>query len=155
MQAFAARVQGAVEAEIDANLEELYASRKPLGDASDLLGEAIAAEDVSKLEGQFVLQLPDFSSAAWNAAQASQAAPHLDYAWMIDVGRAYEAYGIYSRISDEVIRAMTELSGDDSTTGPLRSIRGRLNVLLSVHDQLTERLEDVQAEPDDARGADR
>ena len=43
------------------------------------------------------------ATAAWRAAQASPAAPYLDYDWVIEVARAYEAYDVYGRVVDQTI----------------------------------------------------
>jgi hypothetical protein len=143
MAAFAERVRSAVLAEVDANLEEFRTTRQDLRTRSEILGQVMAESDISPLEGNLTLRLPEFSSAAWSAAQVSQVAPHLDYEWMIAVSRAYESYAIYSRISERVIDAMSLVMGGEPTLDGIRAIHGRLLVLIDVHDQVMERLEIV------------
>jgi hypothetical protein len=151
MADFAERVRSAVLAEVDANLEELRATRQGLRTRSQVLGEVMAESDLSPLEGNLTLRLPEFSSAAWSAAQVSQVAPHLDYEWMIAVSRAYESYAIYSRISERVIDAMSLVMGGEPTLEGIRAIHGRLLVLVDVHDQVMERLEIVSERGEDGR----
>jgi len=83
-------------------------------------------EDFSLL-ANFNLGLPEFSSAAWRASQASPAVSYFDFDWVIEVSRAYETYEVYSRMVDQVIDEVSS----PSTTGVdrVRAILGRLATL--------------------------
>jgi hypothetical protein len=115
-------------------VEEWREQRQMAAFAERVRSAVLAEVDLS-------LTLPEFSSAAWSAAQASQVAPHLDYEWMIAVSRAYESYAIYSRISERVIDAMSLVMSGEPTLDGIRAIHGRLLVLIDVHGQVMERLE--------------
>lgn len=140
-QEFAARARGAVVAEVRANLEELQTTGPGLDSALIVLSEVLREDDVSILHGTVGLVLPDFSSAAWRAAQLSQAAPYLDYEWVIQVSRAYEVYDIYSDVGGQIIDAMSSIIGRAPTIEGINSIYGRLVILIGVHQQVEEKLE--------------
>jgi hypothetical protein len=141
MRQFADRVHAAVIAEVQANLEEFRTTGPGLRSTQALLSEVLSKRDISALEDRFSLTFPDFSSAAWRAAQASQAAPYLNYDWVIQVSRAYEAYDIYARIADQIIDATSSIMGGSPTLDGIGAIQGRLVILTEVHRQVEERLE--------------
>jgi len=138
---FAARVRASVEREIEANLDEFETSGVGLERTARQMAEALRAEDVSLLRGHIELTLPDFSSAAWRAAQASEVTRELDFDWLIDVSRAYEAYDTYRRIGDAVIDKLSDVMVGDPTLDEIAAVQGRLLILVSVHGQVVERLE--------------
>jgi hypothetical protein len=106
----------------------------------------VEAGDVTLLGGDVSVSLPEISSAAWRAAQASQAAPYLDYGWVIRVARGYESYEIYASIQNELVSAMANLVGGPPEIDDVRVLYGRLVILADVHGQLIERLEAILAE---------
>ena len=53
------------------------------------------------------MRLPDTSSAAWSAAQASEAAPYFDYDWIIRVAQAYNILDAYERLRDQFLDSMS------------------------------------------------
>lgn len=53
------------------------------------------------------VRLPDTSSAAWSAAQASEAAPYFDYDWIIEVSQAYDILDAYERMRDQFLDSMS------------------------------------------------
>lgn len=140
MRQFADRVEAAVVAEVRANLDEFRTTGPGLRSTQELLSDVLSQRDMSALDDRFSLTFPDFSSAAWRAAQASQAAPYLDYDWVIQVSRAYEAYDIYARIADQIIDATSSIMGGSPTLDGIGAIQGRLVILTEVHGQVEERL---------------
>jgi len=83
------------------------------------------------LLGSFNLGLPDFSSAAWRASQASPAASYFDFDWVIEVSRAYETCENYSRMADQVIGELS--SQFDTGLDRVAAIHGKLAILTSLH----------------------
>jgi len=151
LQDFAVQVQIAVLAEMEANLTELHQTAASLDSAQTMLGRVIAEEDMSLLGSALNLSLPEISTAAWRSAQASEAGPHLDYDWVIQVARAYEAYEVSSRVSDDLISAMGEIIGRGASIDRVGAVYGPLVILTNIHGQVAERfeaiLDDESAEP--------
>ena len=145
---FAGRAEASVMAEIRANLDEFEQSGPTIARSVERVAEALAAEDIDALQGDLEFELPDISSAAWAAAQSSQAAPYLDYAWVIEVGRLYEAYETYERLGHQSVDAMGVLIGPGPTLETLRLLYGRLVLLDGVHEQLEQRFEQMTAQDD-------
>lgn len=141
LREFAARAEEAVVAEVRANLEEFRTTGPALEASMEKLAEALRESDISLLNGAVGLELPDFSSSAWRATQSSQAAPYLDYEWVIQVSRAYETYDLYSRIADRVIDALSLVIGGGPTLESIQAVQGHLVILNGVHGQVMERLE--------------
>lgn len=135
---FADRARTAVVAEMRANLDEFDQTAAALESTVALLGEVVDGEDVSLLGGGLDVAFPEVSSAAWQAAQAGQAAPYLDYDWMIRAGRAYEVNRAYNRVADEAIDDMAAIIGSGPTLETLGRVYGRLVVLTGIHAQVQE-----------------
>ena len=138
MHEFADRARMGVVTELRANLDEFEETGPGLLATDAMLREVTQEEDFSLL-ANFNLGLPDFSSAAWRASQASPAASYFDFDWVIEVPRAYETYEVYSRMADQVIDEVSS----PSTTGVdrVRAILGRLATLTGGQVQGQERLE--------------
>ena len=138
MHEFADRARMGVVTELRANLDEFEETGPGLLATDAMLREVTQEEDFSLL-ANFNLGLPDFSSAAWRASQASPAASYFDFDWVIEVPRAYETYEVYSRMADQVIDEVSS----PSTTGVdrVRAILGRLATLTGGQVQVQERLE--------------
>ncbi|MGY8778357.1 MAG: hypothetical protein ACKVIN_09555 [Longimicrobiales bacterium] len=77
-----------------ANLEELQCDgTQPRGDPDDARASCCDRRP-RFVDERCQLRLPEISSAAWSAAQSSEAGPYLDYDWVIQVARAYESHEI-------------------------------------------------------------
>ena len=146
MQEFADRARTAVLAEVEANLEEFRTTETGLSESVDGLGEVVREDDPSLLVDGISLTLPDISTAAWGAALASQATPYLDYDWVIQVSRGYEAADLYSTMADGLIDALSSVIGGTPTIEEIKSVYGRLVILVGVHQQVQERLEALLGE---------
>lgn len=143
LREFAARATGAVVTEMRSNLEELRRTGPSLDAVAATLTRVVEARDIGLLD-RFEVELPEISTAAWRAAEVSQAAPYLDYEWMIRVSRAYEVHAIYQRLGDQVIDGVAGVvGGGPPELAGLAALNGRLLILNSVHQQLTERLEGI------------
>ena len=103
LRQFAAVARAAVELEIEENLDEFTATEEALRSLTVLVGEVIRADNESDAvfdEFEFPpMRLPDTSSAAWSAAQASEAAPYFDYGWIIRVAQAYDILDAYQPVA--------------------------------------------------------
>ena len=137
---FATRAEEAVLAEVGANLEAMRDTRPGLDSITALLAEVVEQDDLALLEG-LDIDLPDISSAAWRAAQVSQAAPYLDYDWVIRVSRAYEAHDIYSGMARGIIEEMAGIVARPPSVEGMNAIYARLVLLNGVHRQVESRLE--------------
>ena len=103
LQEFADRAVEGVLAEVRANLDEFRNTDSLIARNLANLQEVVSEEDLSLLNGDISLTLPDVSSAAWSAAQMSQAAAYLDYDWVIEVSRVYSVTDTYSNIADRLV----------------------------------------------------
>lgn len=150
MEEFAERASAAVLAEVEANLGEFRSTGSALDSVQVVLAQVLQTQDLTAMGNDLGFDLPEVSTAAWRAAQTSQAAAYIDYGWMIQVGRAYEVVDTYDGIGTGLIDAMSDIIGASVGTSldldRLRSVFGRLVVLSDVHDQVESRLEAIVAE---------
>jgi hypothetical protein len=155
LRQFAEQVQLSVHAEIEANLAELEATGPTLDSTRATLESVLAEGDMTLLGSALSFALPEISSAAWRAAQVSEAAPYLDYDWVIEVARAYESHEVYARIGEDLVRAMSHIIGPGPNLERVSAIYGPLVILSDVHGQVAARFEaildgDVDVERGDA-----
>jgi len=140
MRDFAAQARSAVVAEVRANLTELERTGPTLDSTKAELGRVVQEKDLSQLTG-LAFELPEISSAAWTAAQVSQAAPYLDYEWVIQVARAYESYQTYQRIANAAVDGVASIIGGGPSLDRVSVIYGNLVVLSDLHRQVQERFQ--------------
>lgn len=138
---FADRARAAVEAEMQANVEEFEATAAALDSVQALLGQVVESEDPALLGGSLAFSLPEPSSAAWRAAQASVAAPYLDYDWVIRASRAYEVGETYARVAERAIDDMSAVIGTGATLETMQAVYGRLVILSDMHEQVRDRFQ--------------
>ena len=107
LRQFAAVARSAVETELAENLQEFRTVGPALDALTAQLDELLqAARDGSvELHDELSLgvRMPRTSTAAWRAAQGSQAAPYFDYDWVIRVARVYELYEGYTDVRRQVV----------------------------------------------------
>jgi hypothetical protein len=147
----AARARESILAEITANRGELLDSRSQHEDLMQHLTEnleQIEAGESSEIRVDFSFSL--LSSAAWQTAQVTQAAHHLDYEWIIRVSRLYDLQEQFresqSAILDQIgnFGAAAAQAGD---VGPvLAALAGRVEILLDLQDGLIEAYETILGE---------
>ena len=102
----------------------------------------------TSLELAFGLSFPEVSTAAWRVAQVSQAAPYIDYDWLVQRARQYDALERLSGLPRQVIAAVGDVvaaTGDDDedvddAIVALRQVYGRLGILLQLHASLREEM---------------
>ena len=107
LRRFAAVARSAVETELVENLEE-FRTVGPVLDAltaqlDELLQAARSGSVALHEELNLGVRMPRTSTAAWRAAQGSQAAPYFDYDWVIHVARVYELYEGYTDVRRQVV----------------------------------------------------
>ncbi len=128
-------------AEIRANLDESRATGPALRKNAEEFGTVLREDDLSLLERLASIGLPDYSSAAWGADQTSQAAPYLDYDWVIQVARVYEIFDPYPHITEGLIDRMSLLFGRPPTMEDVNSLYGLHQLLIDFHGQIEVGLE--------------
>lgn len=98
----------AIVAEVQHNRDELLESRPGIEASVDSLDAALStvAADPASLRGLDVkFELALLSSAAWRSAQSMEAARRMDYAWMLQVARAYELQTMYEQAQWAAVEA--------------------------------------------------
>ncbi len=145
LRRFADVARAAVELELGENLNEFREAEPALGEVSELIQRVLQAEsedDPLFADGEigFSLSLPEISSAAWRAAQASQASPYFDYDWVIRASRVYELQVLYEQARGQLLSDMSLLLSTMSFAmspleikDELRLVHGRLLLLQQVH----------------------
>ena len=107
LRQFAAVAREAVETEIAENLEEFRTVGPVLATLTSQIDELLQAarDGTFELHDELNLgvRMPRTSTAAWRAAQGSQAAPYFDYDWVIRVSRVYELYEGYTDVRRQVV----------------------------------------------------
>lgn len=126
-----------------------YSATAPsLAATQTTLGQVVATGDLALLTNDVSFGLPEISSAAWSAAQSSEAGPYLDYDWVIQVARAYESHEIYANVSHDLISAMTRIIAPGPDPEAIEDIFGHLAILNHLHGQVAERFEAILVEGD-------
>lgn len=119
----------AVLAELRSNRDELERSAPSI---DSLLARLPGVRDGVRRGEPETLQvrvdLPDFSDAAWETAQMTQATAHMELPWLIRVARAYQAQRLYSDLRTDVVRTFTGINSGESAAS-LGRLAGQLQVL--------------------------
>ena len=141
------RARTAVVAEATANLEELERTSADLRSVRERLVQAISSmEEGLDTSLDLTFELPEFSSAAWQAAQVTQAAPYLDYAWVIRVSRAYENVRVSAQVQAQLLETLGGLTAAASERDTLARLSVQVAMLLQIHETLEERFREIVAE---------
>ena len=163
LRQFADVARAAVELELRENLDEFREAEPGLAEATELFQRVLQAESeddpiFADREVTFSLPLPEISSAAWRAAQASQASPYFDYHWVIRISRVYDVHALYEQARGQLLGDMSLLLATmSSDTSPLeikdelRLVYGRLLLLhqvnAAVQGELQALLDDEESAP--------
>ncbi len=140
----AEQARAAVLAELRSNRDELARSSPSIDSMLARLPAVSAA--IRRGESQALevrVNLPDFSDAAWETAQMTQATARLDLTWLIQVARAYQAQRLYSELRTDVVRTFTGINADDSSS--LRRLSGQLQVLRQLGQGLEAKYDTIFA----------
>jgi len=136
----------AVLAELRANRDELERTRGGLDESARQVEEAVGAVEAGRSPSLSVmLELPDFSDAAWRITQVTDAAARLEFDWLTRVARVYAAQELYAEVRGEVVRTLGTLGAARGSPG-LAQLRSQLGIMLQLHRQLIEDYDAVLAE---------
>ncbi len=141
LRRFADVARAAVELELRENLDEFRDAEPALEEVTELFHRVLQAESEDD---------PEISSAAWRAAQASQASPYFDYDWVIRVSRVYDVQVLYEQARGQLLNDMSQLLAiGTSGTSPLeikdefRVAYGSLLLLHQVHAAVQGELQEL------------
>ncbi len=144
------RARAGVEAELRSNQSELAAglvSISAMNDTVSVMVNDLRAGRPPVTRG-FAGELPDFSDAAWQAAQVTGTVARMDYEWVLATARVYETQRL---ASDSQLR-LIELLGASVLRQPdldrYEDLRGQLFVTLQVYQALVEKYDDALAGAD-------
>jgi len=97
----AEEARAAIVQEVRHNRDELLESRQDIADSIAQLGAALKSPNgpgaPALRQQRVVFELALLSTAAWRSAQSMEAARRMDYAWMLQVARAYELQTMYEQ----------------------------------------------------------
>jgi hypothetical protein len=145
--ALAARARAGIEAEIRANQSEVRhnheAHVKVLAGMPALVKQAEALHEGTVTKGEISVNIgvAQLSTAAWQAAQTTQAMQFLDFDWVRQIAKLYELQRMYAMAQDQVVAQMSELD-DPNLAPPLRRVQGKLHLLVDVENSLLRGYED-------------
>jgi hypothetical protein len=134
----------AIVREVTRNRDELRESRQDTADAVAALEARLAASARGealppKLEVNLELAL--LSSAAWRAAQSTEASRRMNYAWMLQVSQSYELQAMYQEAQWAAVQALVTLKTTGDATAQADSaiaLLGRVRLLTSLGQALEE-----------------
>ena len=170
--AIAAEARLAVELEIEGNLAELKGAEAGLTVGTAAVDRLVALLRQAQRERaplaalgepqvEVDLPYPRISTAAWRVAQASRAAPYLEYAWLIERAKLYDSFERYAMVWDWIFEDAAAVAGIgeddvDVALSKARRLQGHLVVLGRIHMALQQRtkeyLENGAAVPTVSRG---
>lgn len=159
LRAFADRARAAVDQEIELNLGEFRNSEPNLIEGSETVATVLQALLEARESGEsgsvghsFTFSEPEISMAAWRVAQASQAAPYFDYDWVIERARHYELVERYAGLWDQFLEGLASVGAAsftndfDAAVTAFSRTQGQLAILVQIHQQLQEQMEDYLGE---------
>lgn len=137
----AVRARTGVLTEVGANLDELEATRDVMSQLQQNVSAAVDSIDAGRQSSlSLSLELPDFSDAAWQAAQVTRAAPYLDYDWVIRVARVYQSQELYNELRSQLLESFSVVVQRGSERDALARMQAQLTIMLQVHDELSAEL---------------
>jgi hypothetical protein len=142
----AQEARAAVLTELASNLGELRRTEPGLDSLTarlDAIDEAVA-RGTHPPPSALDLELPDFSRAAWETAQMTQATAHLPLDWLILVSKAYETQALYESLRTDVIRTFGSV-GEEGVSGALPRLASQLHVLQEVSRGLEQKYDSIFA----------
>ena len=157
LDGLAAEARAAILQEMTRNRDELLESKPSTTEANAALASWLdgAAPDAPRAEADAPsatlsdpavnLELALLSSAAWRAAQSTEASRRMDYTWMLQISQIYELQAMYQEAQSATLEAIVRYRASMDPTSRqanARALLGRIRVLSS----LGEALEDDYAE---------
>lgn len=142
--ALAARARSSVLAEVRANANDVRESHK----INEALLQRLPA-DIAKAESgnpgtiAINVHLSQLTTAAWQAAQGTQAIQFMDYDWVIRAAKVYELQRLYIVTQESIVPLVSDI-GDPPGPG-LRTVQARLTVLHTLGESLLAAYGELQA----------
>ena len=138
----AEEARGAIVQEVERNRDELNESRPGFAAALAALEAASGTPSFevvpaanAEVDPDINLQLALLSSAAWRAAQSTEASRRIDYQWMLQVAQTYELQGLVQDAQSAAIDALVlHMAADDPQTRQAtgRALLRRIRVLSTL-----------------------
>jgi hypothetical protein len=155
LDGFAAEARGAILQEVTRNRDELLESKPSTTGATVALeawleqaeeGAEASAPNPAVPDPAVNLELALLSSAAWRAAQSTEASRRMDYPWMLQVSQTYELQAMYHEAQSATLEAVVRYRASvDAATrqAAARALLGRIRVLTSLGQSLEEDYADI------------
>ncbi len=145
----AQKMRTGIESEFRENLKEIERTNENYTTTSDTLRMHLAEEVVTLDNVNINLELAVLTSATWHTAQMLRAIHYMDYEWVIKVSSQYELQSIYLDTQKQLLEVMGRLAEMDAEENPrkiLRTIVGRLMIMISLQNGLIEGFTDLLPE---------
>ena len=145
--ALAERARRTIVSELQANRSELRGTRGANAQTLESIAKQVAAlADGPANSVQAGMNLSQLSAAAFQTAQATQAAQFLDFDWLVRVGRTYELQRTYVATQDnaliEVGGAGGAIASGEHPRAVLQRVESRLRTLQTLADGLLAAYDD-------------
>jgi hypothetical protein len=128
----------AILTEMRANRDELRRDRERLAKQVAALPPDEELQEGLPAKVRIELAFSRLSSGAWQAAQATKAAQHFDYAWMIRAARVHETQALYLTTQAALIQYIGGAIAGPSKLELARGMRSRWWVLQVLTQELVE-----------------
>jgi hypothetical protein len=141
------RARAGVEAELRSNQAELAVSMASIADMNESVRARINALRAGDLAPEWRLggELPEFSDAAWEAAQVTGVVARMDYQWVLTTARVYDT----QRLASQSQLRLIEMVGAASLRRPdldrFEELRVQLFVALQLYQALAIKYDEALA----------
>ena len=155
LDGLAAEARSAMLQEVSRNRDELIESKQETTDSIAALErwleqagqrEPAARPSPALPDPAVKLELALLSSAAWRAAQSTEASRRMDYTWLLQISQTYELQAVFQEAQAAAIEALVthRTSVDEaSRQATARALLGRIRVLKSFGQSLEEDYADI------------
>ena len=155
LDGLAAEARSAMLQEVQRNRDELIESKQETTDSIAALetwleqagqGEPTSRATSALPDPDVKLELALLSSAAWRAAQSTEASRRMDYTWLLQISQTYELQTVYQETQSAAIEALVthRTSMDEaSRRATARALLARIRVLKSFGQSLEDDYVDI------------
>ncbi len=145
--AIAERARRTIVSELQANRSELRGTRGANAQTLESIAKQVAALGEGRANSvQTGMHLSQLSAAAFQTAQATQAAQFLDFEWLVRVGRTYELQRTYVSTQDnaliEVGGSAGAIANGEHPRAVLQRVESRLRTVQMLADGLLAAYDD-------------
>jgi hypothetical protein len=145
LDGLAAEARSAMLQEVRRNRDELLESKQETTDSiaalEAWLEQADQREQAALPDPAVKLELALLSSAAWRAAQSTEASRRMDYTWLLQISQTYELQTVFQDAQSAAVEALVthRTSVDEaSRRATARALLGRIRVLSSFGQSLED-----------------